>query len=219
MVWNERSIQAPRTSFEGGAAAVLRAALHQFDKQGYAATSVRMIAAEAGLSVSVIYHHFGSKEDLLFQVVEAATARLKELVSTAISDHQGNPVAALANVVREIALFYTRYPAASRVANAELRHLPPGKYDVHVRHRRELQQQFESIINDGLAAGMFVTPSVRIAARTIVVACRDIANWFDATGPNTAEEIANSYVETALMIVGHRRPSQFRRQETLGAEP
>ncbi|SRR5579883_947865 len=38
-------------------------------EQGYAATSLRHIIAEAGVNLAAIHYHFGSKEDLLDQVI------------------------------------------------------------------------------------------------------------------------------------------------------
>ncbi|WP_306602293.1 TetR/AcrR family transcriptional regulator [Geothrix sp. 21YS21S-2] len=44
--------------------AILEAALRLFSKQGYRGTSIREIAAEAGLSTGNVYHHFPDKETL-----------------------------------------------------------------------------------------------------------------------------------------------------------
>jgi AcrR family transcriptional regulator len=43
---------------------VLDAALKLFSHHGYGATSVRMIADEAGVSIGSVYHHFPDKESL-----------------------------------------------------------------------------------------------------------------------------------------------------------
>lgn len=45
-------------------AAILQAALRLFSSQGYRGTSIRDIAAEAGLSTGNLYHHFADKEAL-----------------------------------------------------------------------------------------------------------------------------------------------------------
>lgn len=45
-------------------AAILAAARARFAAQGFAATSVRSIAAEAGVDPSLVHHYFGSKDDL-----------------------------------------------------------------------------------------------------------------------------------------------------------
>lgn len=44
---------------------ILDAAEHLIAEQGYSATSLRHIIAEAGVNLAAIHYHFGSKEDLL----------------------------------------------------------------------------------------------------------------------------------------------------------
>jgi AcrR family transcriptional regulator len=48
---------------------ILDAAERLFGKQGYFATSVRQIIAEAGVNLAAIHYHYGSKGELLAQVV------------------------------------------------------------------------------------------------------------------------------------------------------
>jgi AcrR family transcriptional regulator len=55
------------------------AARSMFREHGYDATSVRAIAAEAGIDPALVIRHFGSKEDLFLHVVETAPGRLDVL--------------------------------------------------------------------------------------------------------------------------------------------
>jgi len=48
---------------------ILDAAEHLFGEQGYSETSLRHIIADAGVNLAAIHYHFGSKEDLLLQLV------------------------------------------------------------------------------------------------------------------------------------------------------
>ncbi len=49
---------------------VLHAAAKLFMEKGYEATSVRQIAAEAGINVNTMVHDFGAKENILCELVE-----------------------------------------------------------------------------------------------------------------------------------------------------
>lgn len=51
-------------------AAVLAAARELFAEQGYAGTSVRAVAAAAGVDPSLVHHYFGTKEDLFLAALE-----------------------------------------------------------------------------------------------------------------------------------------------------
>ena len=48
---------------------ILDTAERLFGEQGYAATSLRHIIAEAGVNLAAIHYHFGSKEELLDEVL------------------------------------------------------------------------------------------------------------------------------------------------------
>ena len=63
---------------------ILDAAAVEFARSGYSATSVRDIAAAAGILPGSMYYHFASKEDLLAAVHAAGIRRIKERVLAAI---------------------------------------------------------------------------------------------------------------------------------------
>src|SRR6187200_2645379 len=53
---------------------ILLAARELFEEKGYDSTSVREIAAKAGVNVALINYHFGSKETLLTDLIEELAA-------------------------------------------------------------------------------------------------------------------------------------------------
>ena len=59
-------------------AQLLAAAADQLREQGYAATSMRAVADRAGVRLSLVQYHFGSKRGLLVAVLEDLTERLIE---------------------------------------------------------------------------------------------------------------------------------------------
>lgn len=65
-------------------AALLEAAARQFLANGFAATSMREIAAEAGMQPGSIYYHFPSKADLLVAVHEEGLRRITDATEAAL---------------------------------------------------------------------------------------------------------------------------------------
>jgi len=57
---------------------ILDAAEFLFGQSGYAATSLRHIIAEAGVNLAAIHYHFGSKQDLLDQVILRKVGKVNE---------------------------------------------------------------------------------------------------------------------------------------------
>lgn len=75
---------APRTAEqfetirEESRRAIVTAALELFARHGYEKTSVRMIAAEAGVSQGLMYNYFAGKEDLLHAIFMQGMADIGE---------------------------------------------------------------------------------------------------------------------------------------------
>ena len=65
---------APRRGRRPGApdtrAAILAAARSLFAAHGFAGTSMRAVAAEAGVDAALVHHYFGSKDDLFIAALE-----------------------------------------------------------------------------------------------------------------------------------------------------
>ena len=57
-------------------AKILDAAFRRLAQEGYAALSVREIARDAGVNHALINYHFGSKDQLVIEVLDAANRRL-----------------------------------------------------------------------------------------------------------------------------------------------
>src|SRR5215467_12308837 len=68
---------------------ILRAAARLFQQRGYDATSMNDVAAELKLSKGGLYHHFQSKDEILFEIMNHAMDLTQERVI--------NPVRTIAN--------------------------------------------------------------------------------------------------------------------------
>lgn len=69
--------------------AVLDAARARFAKDGYAAATIRKIAAEAGVDASLVMQFFGSKEELFAEVMSIAPAALTRFAAAFEGPKQG----------------------------------------------------------------------------------------------------------------------------------
>ena len=90
-------------------ARIRNAGLHQFATSGFAGTPMRAIAAEAGVTIGLISHHFGSKEGLK----EAVESWIVEQFANAIAraDAQADEsVASAANRDKSVAAMMQENP-------------------------------------------------------------------------------------------------------------
>jgi len=68
-----------------GRQAVLDTAARLFRVEGYASTSLRDIAAEAGMKAASLYHHFESKDAIVLDVLRIGVERVCEHVKTCVA--------------------------------------------------------------------------------------------------------------------------------------
>lgn len=187
------------------ASRVLAAALAAFAAQGYHGTSIRDLAAGAGLSVPGVYHHYPSKQEILrvlmVRTMGTLTARLQEALDAAPADAGARFDALVASLVG----FHLRHGAESFVASSELRSLTPEHRAEVVGQRDEVQRMIDAAVADGVAAGLFATPAPQEAARAISVLAIGVATWYRPDGPGTPEAVIARQCALARALVLDRR--------------
>src|SRR5437899_7846655 len=105
-------------------AAMYRTAAQMFRDRGFDATSVSDIARALGLTKAGLYHHFESKEALLFEIMMFGLDKVRDEVivpARAIRD----PEERLRQLVTRHARITTRGQGAGAHLQDEIRALPP----------------------------------------------------------------------------------------------
>ena len=167
-------------------------AVDLFHQKGYFATSVSEIAAHCGIQKASIYHHYASKENILFQIhkvtLEDLTGYLRGNLD-GLTDVEARMRAAVRSHVR----FHLMRQKETFIANSELRGLTPEHYREIVAQRDEYEQIFQGIIRDGCAAGAFADVDVKILSYAILTLCNAGAIWFNPKGRMSVDAIAAIY--------------------------
>jgi AcrR family transcriptional regulator len=78
-----------RQSADVRKASILRAAIVEFARSGYAGTSTEAIAARAGISQPYIFRLFGTKKDLFCATYDAVTAAIEDAFAAAADGLEG----------------------------------------------------------------------------------------------------------------------------------
>jgi AcrR family transcriptional regulator len=99
-----------RVSDLTGLARIRNAALESFARDGVAATSIRDVAKEAGVSPGLVQHHFSTKAAL----VEAVNEHVVAIATDAFSDlsESGSPVEAQQELGDRVTAFVREHPTA-----------------------------------------------------------------------------------------------------------
>lgn len=180
----------------------LASALNKFVEQGYHGTSVRQIAAGAGLSVPGLYHHFPSKQALLVGIMDASMDELLERTRSAEAGAGSSPSDRFDAVVEALLLFHIHRRDAAFVCSTEIRSLDPANRAAYISKRDEEQRLLDAIVAAGVDAGLFDTPHPRDASRAVTTMCIGVATWYRPEGPLPPSELVAVYLDIARRTVG-----------------
>jgi AcrR family transcriptional regulator len=190
---------------EPTAAALIAAAVEVMAVHGYHGTSVRDIATAAGTSPAILYHHFGSKQELLAVLLDRGMDRLVTATEEALDLAGDDPADRLRAVVGVHVRMHLESQRESLLGNSELRSLDPGSLRGVVAKRDVQQRIFDRVVRDGVRRGVFAAPHADDAARFITGACTAVASWYRPGGPLGADEIVHRYQQIALDAVRYDR--------------
>lgn len=177
------------------------AAVSRFEALGYHGTSMRDIAAEAGVNVASIYNHYESKQGLLREIMVDLMTEVLANTRAGLAAAGTAPSARLCSLVRIWVMFHTCNRAEAVISASEMRSLADEARREVVGLRDEQERIFREVVHDGVKAGEFATPYPTEAARAIISMGVTVASWYRRDGSRFPEEIADRYAQLALGAV------------------
>ena len=179
---------------------VRQAAIRLFARHGYAAVSMRQIAAEVGVQAGALYLYTPDKQTLLFDLMRA---HMDDLLATwATEPKPEKPVARLETFCRFHIRYHLERPEQVFIAYMELRNLEPDNFAVIEKLRRQYEDELEKILADGQAAGDFKVPDNKLATMAIIAMLTGVNTWYQEGGRLTRERVAKIYWNMVRRAVG-----------------
>lgn len=172
---------------------ILGTALACFVEHGYHGTSIRAVAARAGLSVPGLYHHYPSKQALLVAIVSHAMDDLWARSLAALQEAGDDVGRRLDLLVECLVLFHAHRRDLAFIASGEIRSLTGAARAAHIGARDRQQRLMDQVIEDGTARGLFTTAYPRDAGRAVVTMCTGVSQWYRADGALTPGQLAERY--------------------------
>lgn len=175
---------------------ILREAAHIFAEKGYEGASMRDLAQALGLSKAALYHHFRSKEAILYQISLLALSELVARGERAIEEE--DPRKALLLFMEG----HARYLEENRpffVAMLQgLASLSPPHREETVRLRDRYEASLRRILQRGVEQGVFRPVDLALAGRAVLSLLNWMIRWFKPGGPMRVEEVAREYWDLVL---------------------
>ena len=179
---------------------LLAAAIQLFGSRGFESTSMKELAAAAGVRAPAIYNHFESKESIL---AAATVWALEDFhAQVAGTDDPGADVCGrLENLVRRHVIYQLEHVQLARandlVMDADaLRHLLPDDAHCHVRELMRKHLNLVTSIVDQIQrtrSGGSPLPPPRLCALAVLTLCDRVLSWYKPGGALSKEEVASAY--------------------------
>jgi AcrR family transcriptional regulator len=193
---------------------IVAAAAKVFRTKGYHAATVRDIAEEVGILKGSLYHHFESKEALLYLVVKEPIAQMyRTMAAIAEADLPANEKLRRA-ILAHLQAFDRHYP-----------HL-----FVYLREREELKRRFremigfspkeyercwQQILREGIEQGEFRSDlDIQVTSYGLLGMLNWCYKWYDPQGRLSVKEVAEQFTQLALsgIVRGVPRAAGTRRR-------
>ena len=173
------------------------AAINLFYKKSYFATAMSNIALDSQIRKASIYHHYASKEDILFDILMTTMDELDQYVDTCLKGI-GNIENKMRAAIRAHVKFHCDNRKEVLISDSELRGLTAGNYRTFVACRDAYEKKFQEMISQGMAQGYFASGDVKIISYAVLTMCTAVANWYKPDGRLSGDQISTIYEELVV---------------------
>jgi len=146
---------------------ILSAAAELFQRQGYPATSVRMIAAAVELGASSLYNHIDGKQELLKEICFVSAERFEVGLKT-LRKKETSTSKLLKGLIHLHVHLAVTHPETVTVFNDEWRHLEQDAILLFLRKRKDYEQAIVEILTQGQREGSLPNHNLNIAVPALL---------------------------------------------------
>lgn len=165
---------------EQRSAQLLAAAARLMERQGSAGVSMQAVAAEAGVSVGLIYRYFGGKDELLLAVIVEVLDAFGRAVPQAIEAAGPDPVHRLAAAFRAYCEVIDRHRHATVLTYRESKSLTAEGREQIMALEVQTSEPLRKVLREGRDAGVFEVDDVELASYNLLLLAHSWAlkHWY-----------------------------------------
>lgn len=190
---------------------IIDASLLLFERHGFHGVTVNQIVETAGISKGGFYHHFTSKDELLFVIHDIFISYVLE---RAVQANQENltPTSRLQKIIKEFVSVFDIYKAHLTVFYQESNYLQSQHEAIVKKKRNEFKEIIRGVIEEGVDRGEFRSSlSVDITTMAILGMVNWTYKWYQKNGEKSIEEIADYYTDLILhaLVINNEGSEHF----------
>ena len=175
---------------------ICRLAARVFYEKGYDGASMQDIAAAVGLTKAGLYHHVGSKDRLLFEIMNYGMDLLDETVRQKVKDIQDPREKLRQTIIGHIQLIVQTWDHETTVILHENRALKaPLRKKINVRKKEYICYLEDLITKVQEQAGTNPLIAPRLATFVLLGSVNWLYQWYRPDGPIKLDELAQTYAD------------------------
>ena len=175
---------------------ILKVAARVFAEQGYSRASMSQVAKECGISKANIYHYYGSKDALLFDILDTYLSALRDRI-IALPREGRTPEAQLRLVLSEVLFAYEGMDHEHKIQNEGIALLAPKQQAVLKSYQRDLVQVLADLLAS-IAPAAFEGQPAKL--RAAVMSVFGMINWFYQWNARADRNARASYAELVTRL-------------------
>jgi AcrR family transcriptional regulator len=149
---------------------IVRCSTKLFTKKGYDRTNMRELAKACEMSAGTLYHYFGSKEEILYSIINSATSQqVGSMEDYANELATASPTIALVELMRKFYEWHDDNQDITLFAYQETKNLPGNAQESIFDSEARILTVFERLLARGIEEGEFSIDDPRLIAHDIVV--------------------------------------------------
>lgn len=178
---------------------VRAAAMQLFTAHGFAAVSMRQIAAEVGVQAGALYLYTPNKQTLLFDLLYGQMRGAVEALQRA--KLSGPPDQQLEQFVRCHFQYHMAQVEGGFIPYTELRNLTPQNYEKVEEMRRVYEAALERLVIAGRDAGVFEVADSKLTTLVLISILNGVLSWYRPGGRLTLAQVEDHYSDLICKAV------------------
>jgi TetR/AcrR family transcriptional regulator, cholesterol catabolism regulator len=178
---------------------IVKVAATLFKEKGYSAVSMRDIAHEMDIKAASLYNHISSKQEILstliLEVAEAFTNEMSGITTEALT-----PLQKIERVIEIHIDITVNYSENIATLNNDWMHLEGDHLKKVVKMREDYEENFRSIIKQGIAQGDIKPQHPEVILFSILSTLRTLYLWNEKRGKMDVNVLKKDMV--AVLIRG-----------------
>jgi AcrR family transcriptional regulator len=176
---------------------ILQSAAQVFRQKGFHGASMADISKAVDLKKPSLYHHFGSKQEILLELLDRALEMVTEEMAK-VMEQDVPTEEKLRLAMRSYLKTLSEQGDLVSVLLLEYRSLEPEFYTRHIPNRDRFEHMWRDLIRQGVQDGTFVCKNIPMTARGLLGVMNWTITWYQRDGKMSVEQIADHFADVFM---------------------